>query len=134
MANFVSTMSDMGINVTNGALDQTLSVQLNNLEHLLIHGKHKGVRFYYDQTSGGNVLTVMTRSLINGAISNLGELAKNTFKDLLWKDEKFQDSSSGWAFDRIEAIKTEVLQEYGKFPVNKDDKGVAKNYIFANNR
>ena len=111
-------MADAGFNVVNGAINQTLSVQLNNLEHMLIHGKHKGVRFYYDQTSGGNVLSVLTKSLIGGSVSELGALAKNTFKDLLWKDTKKEDTKSGWAFDRIEAIRTEVLQEYGKFPVN----------------
>lgn len=118
MANFGSTMADASFNITNGAINQTLSVQLNNLEHLLIHGPHKGVRFYYDQTSGGNVLTVMTKSLIGGAVSELGSLAKNTFKDLLWKDAKKEKVTSGWSFDRMEAIKTEVGQEYGKFPVN----------------
>ena len=87
MANFGSTMADVGFNVTNGAINQTLSVQLNNLEHMLIHGKHKGVRFYYDQTSGGNVLSVLTKSLIGGAVSELSTLAKNTFKDLLWKNK-----------------------------------------------
>lgn len=118
MANFGSTMADAGFNITNGAINQTLSVQLNNLEHLLIHGKNKGVRFYYDQTSGGNVLSVLTKSLIGGTVSELGTLAKNTFKDLLWKDAQKENPQSGWSFDRIEAVKTEVSQEYGKFPVN----------------
>lgn len=117
MANFGSTMADVGFNVTNGAISKTLSVELNNLEHLLIHGKHKGVRFYYDQTSGGNVLSVLTKSVIGGAVSELSSLAKNTFKDLLWKDPKKKGVTEGWAFDRMEAIKEEVNQEYGKFPV-----------------
>ena len=114
----MALIGDMAFDVTNGALSQTLSVQLNNLEHLLIHGKHKGVRFYYDQTSGGNVLTVMAKSVIGGAVSELSNLAKNTFKDLLWKDPKKEGVSSGWSFDRSKAIKTEVDKEYGKFPVN----------------
>lgn len=119
MANFGSTMADVGFNVTNGAINQTLSVQLNNLEHMLIHGKHKGVRFYYDQTSGGNVLSVLTKSLIGGAVSELSTLAKNTFKDLLWKNKAGKkDGDVGWAFARMDAIDAEVCKEYGKFPVN----------------
>lgn len=128
MANFGSTMADVGFNVTNGAINQTLSVQLNNLEHLFIHGPHKGVRFYYDQTSGGNVMTVLTKSLIGGAVSELGSLAKNTFKDLLWKDDKKHNETEGWSFDRIDAIKEEVSKEYGKFPVDDDGK---KAFIYA---
>ena len=131
MADFGSTMADVGFSVTNGATDQTLSVQLNNLEHLLIHGKHKGVRFYYDQTSGGNVLSVVAKSLIGGAVSELSTLAKNTFKDLLWKDSKKTNERSGWSFDRMEAIKGELAKEYGKFPVNKDANGQTNEYIYA---
>lgn len=122
----MTSIGDMAFNVTSGALDQTLSVQLNNLEQLLIHGKHKGVRFYYDQTSGGNVLTVMTKSLINGAVSELSSLAKNTFKDLLWKDGKKGKDTGTWASDREEAIKKEIQGDYGVFPVND-----GKEFVFA---
>lgn len=135
MASFGSLMENVSFNVTNGALNDTLSVQLNNLEHLLIHGKHKGVRFYYNQTGGGNVISVMTKSLMGGAISELGELAKNTFKDLLWKDDNYAKNSNPWHEARKKARKKEQDEikrngsydsKYGAFPVND-----SKNYVYA---
>lgn len=126
--------SDVTFNVTNGALNETLATQINNLEHLLIHGKHQGVRFYYDQTSGGNVLTVMTKSLVGGAVSELGSLAKNVFKDLLWKDDN-KPTASTWYIEKKAARKKEQDEikrnglynsQYGAFPVNN-----YQNYVYA---
>lgn len=124
MAGFGSIISDIGFNVTNGLINQTLATQLNNLEHYLIHGEHKGVRFYYNQSGGGNVLQVMTKALVGGAISELGSLAKNVFKDLLWKDNDKLGTTSKWTEDRIAEIKREKAKEYGKM-------SVGNGYIFA---
>lgn len=133
MAGFGSTIGDMTFNVTRGAVNETLSVQLNNLEHQLIHGRHKGVRFYYNQTGGGSVFQVMTRSLVGGSVSELGNLARNTFKDLLWKDGKGGSSDNPWHKARVDARKREQEQaiknggsQYGSFPVND-----GANYVYA---
>lgn len=126
MANFGTILSDAGFNIINGAANQTISTQLNNLENSLIHSSSNGVKFYYDQTSGGSVMVVMAKSLIGGAVSELGTLAKNAFKDLLWKDSKKKGGIGSWATDRMNAIKSEVIKDYGKFPVNG-----GANFVYA---
>ena len=134
MAGFGNTISDMAFNVTNGTINQGLATALNDLEHLIIHGKHKGVKFYYDQTSGGGVIQVMTRALIGGAVSELGALAKNTFKDLLWSDDKVNEKANPWHDGRVQARKREQDEarrnnengKYGAFPVNN-----GANFIYA---
>jgi len=127
MANILNSVGSMGFNVTSGTLKNATSTLLNDVESMLIHGKHKGVRFYYT-TSGGGIFNVITKSVINGAVSELSSLAKNAFNSLLTKkvSNGMRSANPSWASKRIEAIKDERSKNYGQFPVNN---GSA--YVFA---
>lgn len=124
---FVTSLNNLGWNVTNGAMSSIIGGALDTLQSKLANGgRDEKVKYYWDYDKGGSIWNVIARTVVGGAVSAVSQEALSQYKKLIGgKKVDTATLAAQEAYkDLIEQQKADE-QNYGKITVNKDTTPVA---------
>lgn len=106
-------LNNLGITATNSAITSMLGGAWNTAQSKLANnGRDRNCKFYYNDGAGGSILQVVVRSVTQGAVNALSDLAVNEFNSLLHK-KKNEPASSAWIESELK-IQNQEADKYGK--------------------
>ena len=125
--NAITTLNNLGWNVTNGIMASMIGGALDTLQSKLANGgRDEKVKYYWDYDLGGSVWNVIARTVVGGAVNTISQEGLSQYKKLIGgKKIDVATQSAKEAYKDLLAAQEEDEGKYGKINVNNDTKPVA---------
>lgn len=114
----MGSLTNLAVTATNSAMISATGALFNKLQSIIANGgRDNNCKFYYNNGPGGSILQVVAKTVTQGAVNELKDLADNAFNSLM--NGKRNKSTQGTAWVESELAKQEVeAKEYGKMVVD----------------
>lgn len=114
----MGSLNNLAVTATNSALISTTGALWSTLQTKIANGgRDQNCKFYYNDGAGGSLIQVIAKTVTQGAVNELKDLAQNSFNSLLSGKRNKETSGKAWVESELKKQETEE-KEYGKMKVD----------------
>lgn len=127
MSSFVTSLNNLGWNVTSGTMSSMLGGAIDTFQSKLANdGRDEKVKYYWDYNKGGSILNIIARTIVGGAVNVVAQEALSQYKKLIGgKKADTKSLSAQEAYQDLIKAQKEDEDKYGKIYVKEGEKEIA---------
>lgn len=115
----MGSLNNLAVTATNSAMISATGALFNKLQSIIANGgRDNNCKFYYNNGPGGSILQVVAKTVTQGAVNELKDMADNAFNSLMDGKRNKDKQGSAWVNAEGKAReKGQDMTEYGRMKV-----------------